>query len=83
MPSIPALKIGGDYSLVDALLVGGSKVAIESLGKSIVGNGTVKSGVTKLALALGLNMTNNKLAKLASLGVAVDAVEDLDRKSVV
>lgn len=70
-------EVGG-YGLMDILIIGGSKIATEKLLSGVVGNGTVKSGLVKLATALGLTAFagQRKEIKLASIGIGVDAIED-------
>ena len=70
----------GDFTLVDAFIITGSKIATEEvLSKvSFVGNGTYKSGFIKVIGAVaGSMVSKNKYIQYASSGLLIDGVEDI------
>ena len=72
-------KISG-VGLPDLFVAGLSKnVSERLLAQTPIGNNTFLSGVSKIALAMGVNYVakGNSLAKSVGLGIGVDGVEDI------
>lgn len=71
----------GKLTLLDGAFIGASKLGTEALMSKIpfVGNGTLRSGLIKGALAVGGSMltNNNKALQIVSTGVLIDGMEDL------
>jgi hypothetical protein len=77
------LDVGKDIvKSVDAIdMVGGTlaKPLVEKFGSGIVGNGTIMSGVAKIATAFVIAKYggNNRVGKSLAIGAGMDGAEDM------
>ena len=76
-------KIAGtSNSLMDFVAIGIAKKIIEQTAMPLIGNGTFKSGLIKLAGGIGTsmlpaNIRSNKIVEYATAGLVTDGVEDI------
>ena len=69
----------GSFDIGEAMATAVVKVFAEKFLSRYVGNGNLKSGAVKLAIAyfLGKNMGNNKAGKVVANALAIDGAEDI------
>jgi hypothetical protein len=80
MVKIPRKAVSGSVDYMDLLIAGGVKFLEERLlARTMIGNGTMKSGLVKLAIGAGARKFAGRgmLQDGVSLGFAIDGVEDI------
>lgn len=77
MPEILGAK-AGKLSYMDALLIAGTKIVSERLLATVVGNGSLVSGATKMIGAGFVDkFVSNKYGSIITTALVVDGAEDV------